>query len=42
MMLYQKNYTMIKSPVESGKNPHIPIMVKEVIQYLKFPKMALT
>ena len=29
---------MIKNPVESGTSPHIPIMVKEVIQYLKIFK----
>ena len=29
---------MIKSPVKSGTNPHIPIMVKEVIQYLRISK----
>ena len=29
---------MIKSPVKSGTNPHIPIMVKEVIQYLQISK----
>ena len=29
---------MIKSPVKSGTNPHIPIMVKEVIQYLQVSK----
>ena len=29
---------MIKNPVNSGKSPHIPIMVKEVIQYLKISK----
>ena len=29
---------MIKNPVESGTSPHIPIMVKEVIQYLKISK----
>ena len=29
---------MIKSPVEPGANPHLPIMVKEVIQYLQVYK----
>ena len=29
---------MIKAPVKSGKNPHIPIMVREVIQYLQISK----
>ena len=29
---------MIKNPVKSGTSPHIPIMVKEVIQYLKISK----
>ena len=29
---------MIKSPVKSGTNPHIPIMVKEVIKYLQISK----
>ena len=29
---------MIKAPVKSGKSPHIPIMVKEVIQYLQISK----
>ena len=29
---------MIKNPVNSGTSPHIPIMVKEVIQYLKISK----
>mgnify|MGYP001969185257 CR=1 FL=1 len=29
---------MIKSPVKSGANPHIPIMVKEVIQLLQVSK----
>ena len=29
---------MIKSPVKSGTNPHTPIMVKEVIQYLQVSK----
>ena len=29
---------MIKSPVKSGTNPHIPIMVKEVSQYLQISK----
>ena len=29
---------MIKSPAKPGLNPHIPIMVKEVIQYLQVSK----
>ena len=29
---------MKKNPVESGTNPHIPIMIKEVIQYLQISK----
>lgn len=29
---------MIKAPVKSGKSPHIPIMVREVIQYLQISK----
>ena len=29
---------MIESLVESGKNPHLPIMVEEVIQYLQVSK----
>ena len=29
---------MIKNPVKSGTSPHIPIMVKEVIQYLQISK----
>ena len=29
---------MKKNPVNSGTSPHIPIMVKEVIQYLKISK----
>ena len=29
---------MIKNPAKSGTSPHIPIMVKEVIQYLQISK----
>ena len=37
-MLYQIELFCDKNPAKSGTSPHIPIMVKEVIQYLQISK----